>query len=405
MTPSDLHAASPGTLVKNLDGHASFVPNDLPPALVWDEALIDISHRATQAVAEVCGIGGRFPQPQRLMRLFLRREAELSSRIEQTHASVRTMLLFDEHADVIAEPKAAAAREVTNNYNVLHSGIDAVMNGRPISLGLLRALHAQLFDQTGEHAHRRTRPGRFREVPVFLGDTDRIEDARFVPPPPLFVDGCMEALERFIRKPSRLPAVVRAAIAHYQFEVIHPFNDGNGRIGRALILLMLVGDGLLPVPLLNPSAGLERKRRQYYDRLLGVSLAGEWDAWIKFFCTCVLEEAHHTVTLIGQLDDLRTAYHQRIRAAKLNVRTAVLIDELFATPAQTGASVAKLLAVTLPTANATLQRLQAMGIMREVTGRKRDRVFMATEIVDLFSDQPSTPVEPRKTKSKAGRRA
>ena len=238
-------------------------------------------------------------------------------------------------------------------------------------------------------AKRRTNPGQFRTVPVFIGDTDKIDDAPIRAAPAAPSPPCMEALKTFIRTPSRMPAVVRAAIAHYQFEVIHPFNDGNGRIGRALILLMLVGDGLLPVPLLNPSAGLERRRRQYYDRLLGVSLAGEWDAWIKFFCTCVIEEAKHTVDVLAALDDVRQSYHARIRDAKLNARASVLVDDLFAAPAQTGESVARILKISLPTANKTLKRLAELGVVREVTGRQRDRVYMATEIVDLFTTPPS----------------
>ena len=383
MKATDFDYEASGELIANLDGKLSFVPSPLPPRLIWDEALIDVSHRATQAVAQMCGIGGRFPQPQRLIRLFLRREAEMSSRIEQTHASVRTMLLAQKAVDV-GTAKTKAVQEVTNNYNVLRTGIDAVSSGRPITLGLLRSLHAELFrDIDGTDA----RPGQFRAIPVFIGHTNDIDDARFVPPPPLHVLPCMEGLETYIRSPGRTPAVVRAAIAHYQFELTHPFNDGNGRIGRALIMLMLVGDGLLPVPLLNPSAGLERRRRDYYDRLLGVSLAGEWDAWIKFFCSCVHEEALHTVSLLGKLDDLRNAYHERIRTARSSALLSKLVDELFAEPAQTGASIAKLLSITPPTAYKAIARLENLGILREVTGRERDRVFMATDIVDLFSDK------------------
>lgn len=390
----DFGRDAPGRLIENLDRNLSFLPNPPPPPLLWTEELVDISHRATQAVAQVCGIGGRFPEPQRLIRLFLRREAELSSRIEQTHASVRTMLLLDEHALSVDPSRANAAREVANNYEVLRAGVDSVSNGRPISLGLLRALHTELFRGTPEAVRAHARPGKFRSIPVFIGNTDRIDDARFVPPPPLQVPACMDALEAFVRNPGRLPAVVRAAIAHYQFEAIHPFNDGNGRVGRALILMMLVGDGLLPVPLLNPSAGLERRRRDYYDRLLGVSLAGEWGEWIKFFCTCVYEEARHTMTLLEQLDGLRVSFHDRVRAARSSALLSKLIDELFASPAQTGASVAKLLSITPPTAYKAIQRLADLGIIQEVTGRERDRVFMATEIVDLFSDKKSSASAP-----------
>lgn len=327
----------------------------------------------------------------------MRREAELSSRIEQTYASVRTMLL-QEHLFDIRESEDV--REVQNNYQVLLDGLDAVRD-RPITLGLIRQLHRSLFDGVDDP---KAKPGQLRSIPVFIGETNDIREARFVPPPPLEVEPSMRALESFVRQTGDLPTVVRAALAHYQFETIHPFNDGNGRIGRALIMLMLVSEGLLTVPLLNPSAGLERRRREYYDRLLDVSQRGEWGAWVHFFCTCVAEEAAHSEAILEKLDMLRIDYHARIRRTRGNASIARLIDELFTEPKQTAASVQAILSLSSPTAaNNTIQRLEKVGILQEVTGRKRGRAYLATEIVDLFSTSKSRRTPKQRNPGNAGK--
>lgn len=379
MNRADFSSASPGTLIKNLNGIVSFLPDSLPPELIWSNSLVAATTSATQAVAQLCGLGGRFPEPRRLIRLFMRREAELSSRIEQTHASVRTLLLFEQ---LERKPdEANDVREVQNNYQILVDGLEAIRE-RPITLALIRHLHKKLFDGIDTpHA----KPGQWRSIPVFIGDNHQISDARFVPPPPLNVEDCMHDLEAFIRNTSELPTVVRAAIAHYQFETIHPFGDGNGRVGRALIMLMLVKDGLLSAPLLNPSAGLERRRRAYYDRLLDVSQRGEWASWIQFFCECVTEEAAHSVRILEQLDQLRTKFHQRARKAGLGGKVPDLIDEFCVNPAQTGASVAKVLDMTVTAAYRYLDRLENLKVVQEVTGKRRNRVYLASDVVNLFS--------------------
>jgi Fic family protein len=203
------------------------------------------------------------------------------------------------------------------------------------------------------------------------------------------VEGCLRELTKYIRKRDDLPTVVRAAAVHYQFEAIHPFVDGNGRIGRAIVLLMLYAEQVLPVPLLNPSAQLERRRREYYDRLLEVSLEGAWETWIEFFSECVATEAEQTCARLAKLDAMRDDYRARLSSARTSALLMKLIDELFAEPALTAREASELLKINPASAQRLIDRLVAAGVLREVTGQKRNRVYIAQQIVDIFSTTES----------------
>jgi len=228
-------------------------------------------------------------------------------------------------------------------------------------------------------------PGSFRTVQAHIGQDGDIKNARFVPGPPHEIDHCMEQLEAFLKHKDQLPPIVRVAMVHYQFEAIHPFADGNGRIGRALLLLQLMREADIPVPLLNPSARLELRRKEYYDRLLGVSLKGQWAEWIEFIAACIAEDAVDAIARIERLDALREQYYERIRQRGASALVLRMIDELFSEPSVTITQTAKLLGITQPGAAKLLGRLLDAGIIREVTGRKRNRVFLAQEVVDLFA--------------------
>jgi Fic family protein len=368
-----------GETVDTIGGAKAFVPPPLPGTFPWTNDLVTAISRADQALGQLAGLGRKLPNPQRLIRMFLRREAELSSRIEQTHARVQTMLLFEHLAEV--EHDAPAVREVANNFKVLEFAFKSVKR-HPISLSLVRRMHEVLFDGI-DKPH--LRPGRFREVQNWIGASRRIEDARYVPPPPHYVEPCMRSLVDYMSKPGDLPTVVRAAMVHYQFEAIHPFIDGNGRVGRAIVLLMLNAEGVLPVPLLNPSAQLEANRRAYYDRLLDVSEGGQWGAWIEFFCECVAEEAGDACNRLTKLDALRDEYRARFSSARTSALLMRLVDELFADPAITVRGAASVLRINAANTQRLVDKLVNAKVLREVTGRKRNRVYVAQEIVDLFA--------------------
>ncbi len=374
-------------LVKNFDGNC-FVPRPLPPAVYWTNELVAAVSSAERALGRLGGLGHRFLNPQRLVRMFMKREAELSSRIENTHASVRTQLLFEEEPEI--QKDAPDVQEVENNFKAIEFGIES---NRPLTLGLIREMHQLLL--RGVRGDDKT-PGQFRKIQAHIGRTNRIDKARFVPAPPHAIDQCMRDLERYIQHPDGLPTLVRTAMIHYQFEAIHPFSDGNGRIGRVLILLLLFREQAVPLALLNPSAPLERARERYYDLLLGVSQRGEWNAWIEFFARGVEQEAHDSIKRIELLDALRQDYQSRIQTRRASALLPRLVDELFVQPVVRLGDVKRLLAIKAPSAQKLIDKLVEAKILQEVFGRVRNRVYLAPEIVKAFqtvTDQspPSSP--------------
>lgn len=378
MKPGEFTNHTAGELVKNLDGNLAFVPRALPPALQWTNDTIAAMNEAESALGKLVGIGHRFPRPQRLIRLFLRREAELSSRIENTYAGVRTQLLFPYLENV--REKSPDAREVDNNFRTLQFGLKAIKH-RPISQSLIREMHQLLLK--GVRGQDKT-PGSYRQVQAHIGRSSDIHEARFVPPPPHLVPECMEQFERFIAKPGSVPRLARLAMIHYQFEAIHPFADGNGRIGRVLILLIMCQTGLLPLPLFNPSASLEAGRSTYYDHLLQVSQRGAWCPWIEFFARGIVEECAHTTKRIEALDDLRRRYQKKVRTPRTSAQLTDLVDQLFGMPRVILEDVVKMLGVWPKSAQRFIDRLVELDILREVSGAKRNRVYLAHEIVQLF---------------------
>jgi Fic family protein len=380
MEERDFSPASPGQLVRNLQGHLSYLPAPLPTRFAWTDSLVKQVALTGQALGELTGLGRKLPNPQRLVRMFLRREAELSSRIEQTHARIRTMLLF-EHLPAVADD-VPAVREVANNYKALEFSFKSGRETDAVTVALIRRMHEILFDGIEQP---QVEAGRFRQIPNFIGHSRDIEDARYVPPPPQEVNRCMTELVDYVRRPGDLPTVVRCALAHYQFEAIHPFIDGNGRVGRALVLLMLNREGVLPVPLLNPSAELERRRREYYDRMLAVTQNGEWSAWVEFFAACVEVEARDACQRLIRLDALRDTYRAKYGAARTSALLLRLIDELFAEPAITTRDAANRLKINSTNAQRLVDKLVAGGLLVEVTGQQRNRVYLAQEMIDVFS--------------------
>lgn len=351
----------------------------MPPTLPWTEPLVDAIARAESQLGLLAGLGHRFPQPQRLVRLFLRREAELSSKIEDTFARVRTQLL----ADVVPElrERAPDVDEVNNNFRALEYGLKSLEH-REVSQSLIKEMHTLLLQNVRGHD---MTPGRYRTVQAHIGRSHNIKDARFVPPPPHLVADCMEAFEQFIRSDTRTQRVARVAMMHYQFECIHPFADGNGRIGRVLILLLMSQWKMLPLPLFNPSAFLEQSRRDYYDHLMSVSTHGEWTDWIIFFADGIVQECAATIERIEALERLRTDYQARVHTKQSPANVSKLVDELFAQPSVTLDDVRKMFNTWPASAQRYIDRLVKLKILREVTGRERNRVYLATEIVDLFS--------------------
>lgn len=378
MDATEFEESTAGRLVRVTSGptpYWAFIPNALPPSIDWTAELISKLSAADRALGQLAGVGRNLPNPHLLIGPFKRREAVLSSRIEGTQASLSDLLLFEAIPD--AHPPVADVREVANYVEALEYGL-ARQTTLPMSLRLIREMHARLM--AGVRGRERT-PGEFRRAQNWIGPPGcTVTNATFVPPPPHELSPAMDRFEEYLHAPSDLPPLVRLALIHYQFEALHPFLDGNGRIGRLLITLLLCMEAILPGPLLYLSVYFERYRSQYYEGLLRVSRDGAWSEWIDFFLRGAAEQAMDAVERADRLLRLREEFHQRLHAARRSALLLKLTDELFAFPATTISRTAALLEVTPAAAHGSVTKLVQAGILREATGRKRNRIWVADQI-------------------------
>ena len=378
MLASDFHDPSTGELVATLEGHLAFVPAALPPQLLYDADLVLLLSRADAALSELAGLGRYLPNPHLLIVLYTWREAVLSSRIEGTRASLSDVLR-DEVEDTTNRQEDADVREVRNYVDALEYGIQrlAVL---PLSLRLVREMHAVLMSGVRGEGKR---PGEFRREQNWIGAAGSSPaTADYVPPPP---DRMMQALdqwERFINQRDVLPDLIQCALMHEQFEAIHPFLDGNGRLGRLLITLFLLERKRLPQPLLYLSAYIEKHRQDYYDLLQRVRTDGAWIPWLRFFLTGVTETAQAGVRQASQLMELREIYRKQLHHKP---KAQQLIDDLFVNPYVTVKRAAAFLSSSLPTAREAILTLQEQNIVQEVTGKAWGRVYLATPILQIIS--------------------
>jgi len=338
--------------------------------------MLTLLDEATGTVHRLGGVGRLIPNPHLLMGPHLRLEAVLSSRIEGTKTDIGQLLLF-EVGQRPPSGEADDALEVRNYVVAMEYGLERVREGFPVSVRLLREMHGRLLGGVrGQHR----RPGELRTSPVWIGGAN-LDDAVFVPPPPDEMAAALADLERFLHE-HELPLLVQLALAHYQFEVIHPFLDGNGRIGRLLIPLMLVVRGALREPLLYLSAYFEQHRSEYYDHLLRTSQQGDLMPWLAFFLRGVRRQARdaeeRTVRLVELQHQLRNELFDEGRPNSV-VR---LGEHLFSTPIITAPRAAALLGVTRPTAHAAIDALVERGDLREITGRGRYRIYEAPRIFE-----------------------
>jgi Fic family protein len=312
----------------------------------------------------------------------VRKEAVLSSQIEGTQSSLSDLLTF-EAAESPGVPLDDVT-EVSNYVAALEWGMTQVRDGFPISGRLLRELHGRLL-VSGRGADKQ--PGDFRRSQNWIGGT-RPGNAVFVPPPPYEVAPCISALERFIHDdPVRTSPVLKAALAHVQFETIHPFLDGNGRVGRLLITLLLCAEGVLKDPMLYLSLYFKEHRAEYYAHLTAVRETGDWEAWVEFFANGVRETASSAVDTAQRLVGLFARDRERLLVAGRTTNSLLRVfDALRERPVATATTLAERSAVSLPTVNRMLTQLQALGIVAELTGRKRDRLFSYSQYVRILSE-------------------
>ncbi|MEX0880826.1 MAG: Fic family protein [Thermoanaerobaculia bacterium] len=366
-------------------GYFAFVPAPPPPEIRYDDELVLALSRADSSLAELSGLGRLLPNSHLLVAPYVRKEAVLSSKIEGTTTDL-SELLQDEAGAELPARDPDDVHEVRNYVRALEYGVTRLKK-LPLSLRLVRELHERLM--RGVRGDRAT-PGEFRRSQNWIGSYGSTPDtASYVPPPVEELQACLDSWEKFLHQRDRIPDLVQCALMHEQFEAIHPFLDGNGRVGRLLITLFLIERNRLSQPLLYLSAYIERHRNAYYELLQSVRTRGDWRSWILYFLWGVAEISNEAVERSGRLMVLREKLRNRIAGKRNAVR---LLEKLFENPYVTVAGAAKLLGVTNPTARQAVRHLQAAGVLSETSGREWGRLYLARPILKILEmDETNEP--------------
>jgi Fic family protein len=372
-------------------GYRAFIPASLPPDPPVDlEGVRGLLSSADQAIGRLDGVVQFVPDPDIFIAMYVRREAVLSSQIEGTQSTLEDLL------EVELEPESidGDVGEIVNYVAAMNYGLDR-LHELPLSLRLIRKIHGELL-RAGRGA--RATPGEFRTTQNWIGPRGAsLKQATYVPPPVPDMKAALGDFEKFLHSDHQLPLLVVAGLAHAQFETIHPFLDGNGRVGRLLITFLLCRGGALRAPLLYLSYYLKLHRSEYYDRLMGVRISGDWEGWLRFFLRGVAEtaaEANATAERIAELrESTRTSVMEDTGANGLK-----LLSLLFRRPLVNVNRVSDELEVTFPTASRLVKHFEDLGLLRELTGRSRSRLFRFEPYFILFDDpqiseDDETPVE------------
>jgi Fic family protein len=391
MSLERFHKSPSGRLLQFGQGDAAywaFVPHPLPPALSIDSELVRLLSDADRALGELAGLGRATPNPQLLVGPFIRREAVLSSRIEGTQADIVDIYAYEAGQLALPglkpSPPESDVHEVLNYVRAMEYGLERIKT-LPVSLRLLRELHARLMEGVrGESAT----PGEFRRSQNWIGRPGcTLSDATHVPPPVNEMHEALDAFEKYLHAGNEYPPLVRLALIHYQFEAIHPFLDGNGRIGRLLVSLLLVHWNLLPLPLLYLSAFFERHRQDYYDLLLAVSDRGAWREWVMYFLRGVAEQARDANARTKQLQDLQLEWRRKLTQARASALLLRLADSLFESPLLSIPQAQRTLGISYPSAQKNVEKLVNAGILHPTTESSYGKIFGARAILDVIGER------------------
>lgn len=382
MKPNEFHNPKVGKAIRTQTGYWTFIPAPLPPEIEWTTPLILALSDADRELSKLTTLAGNFPFPRLLAQPFMRREAVLSSRIEGTRASLVDLYNYESAQLSFLEP-TDDVREVHNYVLALDYGLER-LETLPVSLRLIREIHARLMEGVrGGHLT----PGKFRKTQNWIGPAgSTIETATYVPPPMDEMYNALNELEKFIHADTEIPTLARAGMIHYQFEAIHPFLDGNGRVGRLIIMLLFHEWNILSQPLLNLSAYFERHRQEYYDHLLAVSQRGKWEEWLRFFLRGISLQAQDSVFRMTSLQGIRTKYEALVQADRNSARMAAVVDFVFSRPILTIKQLESGLDMPYMAAKRYVEKLVDAGVLQETTGYARNRVFQANEIFDALGN-------------------
>ena len=392
MDPQHFEASSAGRPIRTFDGAWAFVPKPLPPDINI-APLTGHFEQAAGLIGELRGIATRLPNPLLLIPQFQRREALASSSIEGTVTTLTDLFLFQAAVDEKAlQPDT---REVHNYVQALQHAIRRLPD-LPLSLRLIRELHAILMADVPQHRGAGIVPGEFRKDQNWIGGRSATT-ARFVPAPANLVPECLDAFERYLNPPpdDRTPKLLRAALAHYQFETIHPFPDGNGRVGRILIPLMMMNEGVLNHPLLYISPYFEQHKDKYIDCLYRVSRDGNWLDWLELFLNAVSDQAQDTVVRIESLLELERRYVTMLGRARSSALTSKLVAHLFGQLVISIPGAADVLGITYHAAKAHVDRLVEIGVLFPIVQRANPKLYVARGILNVLNaSDPRKALDP-----------
>jgi len=369
-----------GKVIKTKKDYWAFIPNPLPPEGLntFSADFVNILSEADRGIGALKSLSKLIPNPNLLIAPFVRKEAVQSSRIEGTQASLTDIFYYEASKE---KPKNSDVLEVLNYVKAMNYGFSRIKK-LPLSLRLIREIHRKLMKGVrGDMLS----PGEFRTTQNWIGPPGcSLNDATYVPPPVNEMNKLLNQLEKFLYAEDPIAPLVKCALIHYQFEAIHPFLDGNGRVGRLLITFYLYHRGFLYYPILYLSDFFERHRDEYYDLLLGVSQSGNWKKWLKYFIRGVAEQSKAAEETGHDILNLQKNYSQLLQKESVPTPVFKLLDMLFVNPIVSLNGISEFLKVTWPTAKASVEQLIRLGILKEISGRKRNRIYCAKELLDMI---------------------
>lgn len=377
----DIKHSRSGKVIKELTGYYAFIPNPLPPQIIWDNSLVGSLSKANHLLGMLSREGAKLPNPHLLIRPFIAREAVLSSKIEGTQATLGEVLASEVGTSIGSSDDDL--QEVHNYIVALDYGLRR-LSDLPLSVRLIREIHKELMQGVrGSHAT----PGEFRRTQNWIGPPGcTLNSAKYVPPAPHDMMDCLSELERFLHD-TTLPPLVHIALCHYQFEAIHPFLDGNGRVGRLLITMLLIERKLLSSPLLYLSAFFEATRDEYYRQLYRVSSEGSWNDWLTYFFKGIALQSADALSRTERINTLINDWQAEMRGKRSGI-TQELVRYLAVNPFLTTTKIAEQFKVAFTTAQRAITQLEELKIITQISEGKRDRVYCANEILAIL-DEPT----------------
>lgn len=390
MDPKQYTDKAPGRVIQVSNGEGAywaFVPNPLPPEIACDWEITNVLDAAGRALSELAGLGRNISNPSLLINPFIRREAVLSSKIEGTQTQIEHLYAYEAgQLDIPGfgpKPPEPDVQEVVNYVNAMKYGLSRLQEF-PLSKRFIREIHKILMQ--GVRGQNKTL-GEFRRSQNWI-DGATPTNATYVPPPVEEMETALDDFEKYLHKMTYIyPFLIRIALIHYQFEAIHPFQDGNGRVGRLLTTLLLVKWDILPLPLLYLSAYFDKHRQEYYQHLMSISTSGSWKKWLIFFLEGVYEQSNDAISRATALQDLQTYWRERCRQSYRSVNILKIVDLFFLSPFWTVSDLKKRINITFPSAQRNVEKLEKEGFIREITGKDYGRLYMAVSVIDIVSKE------------------